>query len=74
MKTKILIEFDVEPLEEDLGEDEFDERVAKGAASMAAFDFLTFCTVSGVNTDTDAVEVHVDGFGKCRVKLGEDHE
>jgi hypothetical protein len=72
LKTRILIEFDVEPLEEDLGEGEFNEQIAKGAASQAAFDFLTFCTVSGVNTDS--VEVHVDGFGKCRVKLGEDHE
>jgi hypothetical protein len=74
LKVKILIEFDVEPLEEDLGEGEFNEQIAKGAASMAAFNFLTFCTVSGVNTDTDAVEVHVDGFGRCMVKLGEDHE
>ena len=72
MKTKILIEFDVEPVEDD--EDAFDEGVAKSAASVAAYDFLSFCTVSGVNTDTESVDVHVDGFGPCRVSLGEDHE
>jgi len=74
MKVKILIEFDVEPtgdLEED---DELSENQAKSAASLAAYNFLTFCTVSGINYDTDEVEVFVDGFGKCRVKLGEDHE
>lgn len=70
MKTKILIEFDVEADDQD----GFDENVAKAAASVAAYEFLTFCLVSGVNTDTDEVEVHVDGFGPCRVRLGNDHE
>ena len=65
MKTKILIEFDV---------DTDDEHIAKAAASQAAYDYLTFCTVSGVNTDTDEVEVHVDGHGNALVRLGEDHE
>jgi hypothetical protein len=66
MKTKILVEFDVQDVE--------DEAVAKAAASLAAYHFLTFCTVSDMNTDTDEVEVHVDGYGKCKVRLGEDHE
>ncbi len=66
MKTKILVEFDVP--------DTDDEFVAKSAASQAAYHFLTFCTVSGVNTDTDEVDVSVDGFGDCIVRLGEDHE
>ena len=65
MKTKILIEFDV---------DTDEESVAKSAASLAAYDYLTFCTVSGVNTDTAEVEVHVDGHGDVTVRLGEDHE
>ena len=65
MKVKILIEFDV---------DTDEEGVAKAAASQAAYDYLTFCTVSGVNTDTDEVTVHVDGYGECTVRLGEDHE
>jgi hypothetical protein len=73
VKVKILIEFDVEP---DPNEDEegFTENVAKSAASQAAYDFLSFCTVSGVNTDTDKVKVHAEGFGACLVSLGEDHE
>ena len=66
MKVKILVEFDVP------GTD--DEQVAKGAASMAAYDYLSFCTVSGVNTDTEEVEVHVDGHGEFAVRLGTDHE
>jgi hypothetical protein len=74
MKVKILIEFDVENKEPEAGEDEFNEQIAKCAASMAAYDFLSFCTVSGVNTDTDEVEVHVDGYGKCKVRLGQDHD
>lgn len=72
MKIKILVEFDVEPLDDP--DDEFCEQYARSAASQAVYDFLTFCTVSGVNTDTDSVEVHAEGFGDCRVKLGEDHE
>ena len=71
MKVKLLVEFDVKPV---VDEDGFDERVAKSAASQAAYDFLTFCTVSGINTDTDEVTVHVEGFGECKVRLGEDHE
>jgi hypothetical protein len=73
MKVKIGIEFDVEPLEE-VEPGEFNENVAKGAASMAAFDYLTFCEISGVRTDTDEVTVHVDGFGECRVRLGKEHD
>ena len=65
MKTKILIEFDV---------DTDDEDVAKGAASQAAYDYLSFCEVAGVRTDTDEVTVHVDGHGDVDVRLGDDHE
>ena len=69
MKVKILVEFDVE------GDGEgFNEGVAKAAASLSAYNFLTFCKVSGRNTDVDEVEVHVDGYGECKVRLGEDHE
>ena len=65
MKTKILIEFDV---------DTDDESVAKSAASEAAYHYLTFCTVSGYNDDTDEVTVYVDGHGDVDVRIGEDHE
>lgn len=67
MKVSIQVAFEVESDEGGL-----DEIIARSAAEQASFDFLSFCTVSGVNTDTDEVEVHVDGFGKCRVRLGKD--
>ena len=51
-----------------------DEDIAKAAASMAAYNYLTFCEISGENTDTESVEVHVDGAGKFEVELGDDHE
>lgn len=66
MKVKILVEFEVD------GTD--DEDVAKSAASMAAHHFLSFCTISGVNSDTDEVEVHVDGHGDFKVRIGTDHD
>ncbi len=75
MKVKILVEFEVETaaVDEDGDELELDERVAKNAAGAAAWDYLSFCTVSGTNTDSEKVTVHVDGFGECIVKLGEEH-
>lgn len=69
MRVKIPVEFEVETDEAD-----FEERHAKDAAAQAAFDYLSFCTVSGVNTDTDEVEVHVDGFGKCKVRLAKSED
>lgn len=63
MRVKILIEFDVPDAE--------DERIAKEAASLAAYDYLTFCKVSGENTDTEEVVVHVDGHGEYAVRLGD---
>ena len=74
MKVTIPVSFEIESAEPDDGETELTEQVAKDAAAQAAFDFLSFCTVSGVNTDTDEVEVHVDGFGKCNVKLGKSED
>lgn len=66
MKVKIGVEFDVSGVDE--------EDVAKAAASLAAYNYLTFCEISGVRTDTDEVTVHVDGYGKCTVRLGENHD
>ena len=43
--------------------------VARQAAELAVLDYLTFCEVSGENTDTDEVTVHVDGHGAFRVRL-----
>ena len=73
MKVRMLVEFDVEPLVDD-PDGEFSENLAKSAASEAVYNFLTFCTVSGVNTDCDEVEVHAEGFGACKVSLGSNHE
>jgi hypothetical protein len=75
MKVKIQIEFEVEGVEEeDPDRVPLDEAIAKGAASLAAYDYLSFCTVSGVNTDTEEVTVYVDGYGTCKVKLGSEHD
>ena len=74
MKVKILIEFEVST---DLDEEEHGELTqnhATSAASLAAFDYLSFVAMSGYSTDPESVEVHVDGFGPCTVKIGEDHQ
>lgn len=64
MRVKIEVEFDVP------GTDE--EDVAKAAARMAAFDYLCFCTITGVNPGRESCEVHVDGYdGELEVKLGD---
>jgi hypothetical protein len=68
MQVKIEVQFEVETDEDD----ELTEQQAKDAASLAAFHHLTLIEVSGVTTDTEEVEVHVDGFGKCRVRLSND--
>lgn len=71
MKVKIWIEFEVEAVDDD---EELTEDIAKSAASVAAYDFLSFVKVSGMSTDSEQVDVHVDGFGECKVSIGEDHE
>ena len=60
--------FDVESLEDE-DEGELTMRIAESAADLAVFNFLSFVKVSGVTTDSETVEVHVDGFGKCKVRL-----
>lgn len=55
----------------DTNSDDLDESVAKQAAAEAAHHYLSFVEVSGESTDTEFVEVHVDGFGECRVRLGD---
>lgn len=72
MKVTIPVTFEVEPVEALEEGETFSENTAKDAASQAAFDYLSFCTVSGVNTDTDEVTVHVDGFGECTVRLAQE--
>jgi hypothetical protein len=64
MKVKIPVEFEV---------DTDDEEVAKTAAATAAWDYLSFCEVSGESTDTDEVTVNVDGHGKMTVRMGVEH-
>ena len=73
MKVKIAIEFEVEPADDDCC-DELTENEAKSAASVAAYDYLSLVKVSGYSGDSESVEVHVDGFGKCRVSIGQDRE
>ena len=71
MKVRIRVEFEVEPVDDHEG---FDVKVARGAASQAAYDFLSLSDDTGYAGDTESVEVHVDGFGKCRVSIGEEHD
>lgn len=66
MKVKILVEFEVTAGAEVTGS------VAKSAASMAAWDNLCL-TRNGIGVH-DSVTVHVDGYGECEVKIGEEHE
>lgn len=68
MRVKIEIEFEIET---DVDDDELTEDVAKTAAELAAFDYLAFVKISGQSTDSERVEVHVDGFGECFVRLVE---
>lgn len=72
MKVKILCEFDVTSA--DVCDDNFDERTAKAAASLAAHNFLSLVEISGYSSDTESVTIHVDGFGECEVSLGDDHD
>ena len=66
MKVTIQVSFEVSSEEEELN-----EMVARAAAEQAAYDYLSLVTVSGVNTDTSEVTVHVDGFGECLVSLAD---
>ena len=73
MKVRILIEFDVESMSSE-DDNPLTEDHAKSAASQAAYDYLALVKVSGYTSEAESVEVHADGFGRCRVKLGEEHE
>jgi len=66
MRVKILCEFEVP------GTD--DERVARSAASLAAYEYLSFCTVEDVNPGREECSVHVDGVGEFVVRIGQDHD
>lgn len=70
MRVSIPIFFDVEaPNAED---EELTEQIAKEAAEAAAFDYLAFVEISGYSSDSAEVTTHVDGFGKCTVRLAND--
>jgi len=71
MRVAIPISFEVESLEDADESGELTQKIAESAADLAAFNYLSFVKVSGFTTDSDAVEVHVDGFGKCKVCLAE---
>lgn len=76
MKVKILVEFEIEAKVDiqgkDFDNDALNENVCKSAASMAAWNNV--CLTANGQDVTKEVEVHVDGFGKCKVKIGEEHE
>lgn len=66
MIARIPIRFEVESLE---APGELTAREAVSAAEQAAFDYLSFVKISGYSTDTQAVEIHLDGHGPCKVTL-----
>lgn len=66
MKVSVPIDFEVES-----DEGEVDREIAEVAAFQASYDYLSFTKISGYSTDSEEVEVHIDGFGKCRVRLVE---
>ena len=68
MKVCIMVEFEVEPMDCDDG-DEFGKQYAEAAAEQAVFDYLAF-TKNGRDV-VDSVQVHADGWGKCLVRLVE---
>ena len=70
MRVTIPLAFNVEVVDGMADDDELTIEQAKDAAIMAAFDYLIL-TNNGVN-NVDSVEIHVDGFGLCRVTIEED--
>lgn len=72
MKVKIPIEFEVEPVDVEEG-DEMSEGNARDAADLAAWHHICFAEHTGTShmREEEVVEVHVDGFGKCRVRLAQ---
>lgn len=67
MRVTLKINFDVEGLEEE----ELTKNTAIAAAEQAVYDYLSFVKIAGYSSDTEYVEVFVDGFGKCNVSLVE---
>jgi hypothetical protein len=73
MKVKILVEFEVTTDLDEEEHGELTENRAKSAASEAAYQHLCFTHNIGF-ASIESVDVHVDGFGECTVKIGEEHE
>lgn len=73
MKVKILVEFEVETELDDIEHGELTESRARSAASEAAYQHLCFTKNIGF-ASLESIEVDVDGFGECTVRIGEDHE
>ena len=65
MKVTIPISFEVMSLIED---DDLTDSQAEDAATQAAYHYLAFEEVKGFGS-TEVVKVHLDGFGKCSVKV-----
>jgi hypothetical protein len=69
MIVMIPVPFNVKSIDPD---DVLTEDEAKDAARLAVWNYLTF-TETGMDTK-DVVDVYVDGFGECRVRLQEEDE
>ena len=71
MKVQFPVNFEVEPVEPLEDGDELTKNQAMDAADLAVFNFLAFVEESTQGHEVDSVEVHVDGFGPCRVSLAD---
>lgn len=69
MKATIPVTFEVESLE---APDELTSLEAQSAVEQAVWDYLSFVKISGYTSDSDEVEVHVDGHGPCKVRLAKE--
>lgn len=62
MRVSTTVEFEVE------SDEELDEQTARQAAEAAVYHYIAL-TKDNVRVWKEAVTVHVDGYGKCKVKL-----
>lgn len=65
MRVVVPIAFEVEGLEDH----EMSTAEAHGAAELAAYDYLAFVLETTQGRAQEDVEVHGEGYGKCRVAL-----
>lgn len=66
-EVTVSVKFAVKSLEDKEGE--MTEQQAQDAAEHAAFNFLSLVEITGYASDIEEVEVHVEGYGRAKVRL-----